>query len=134
MICCQNTETRPIITLDEELKFEIEKNCDIEKQVVIHIQINPSPFINQIRIWPSTFLIDLHSTHRSQLLWVHRISIMPQWTIIPPYTKREFSLFFSALPKSCTRFNLLEEIPEPGGFEVQNIIRNTQDVYYLEMN
>lgn len=130
----QTRETTPTITLDEELKLDIATEIDSEKQVIVHIQINPLPFLNQIRIWPSTFLIDQHSAHKSQLLWAQHISIMPQWTFIPPFKESRFSLYFSALPKSCTRFNLHEDIPEPGGFHIQNIVRNTQDVYFLEMN
>ena len=39
---------------------------------------------------------------------------------------------FSGLPRSCTSFDLIERIPEPGGFEVRNIGRNKTDVYEVE--
>jgi hypothetical protein len=37
------------------------------------------------------------------------------------------------LPKKCTVFDLIEEIPEPGGFYIPNIQRNNSDVYHLEI-
>jgi hypothetical protein len=40
-------------------------------------------------------------------------------------------LIFSALPKDCSHFDLIEEIPEPGEFRVSNISRNKSDVYHL---
>ncbi|MPN29566.1 hypothetical protein SDC9_177019 [bioreactor metagenome] len=40
-----------------------------------------------------------------------------------------FTLVFSGLPDECTTFDLIEEIPEEGGFFVPNIKRNGTDVY-----
>jgi hypothetical protein len=40
-----------------------------------------------------------------------------------------FTLIFSGLSKSCEFFDLLEDIPEAGGFFIQNIKRNKDDIY-----
>lgn len=86
-----------------------------------------------MRIWKTTFLIDQHSSSRAKLIHIENISYAPSWTLIPDQTEYAFLLIFSSLPKSCTHFNLLEEIPQPGGFFVKNIIRNESDVYHIEI-
>jgi hypothetical protein len=44
-----------------------------------------------------------------------------------------FTLVFSALPKSCTSFDLFEDIPEGNGFFTGLISRNKSDVYSVEI-
>jgi len=41
------------------------------------------------------------------------------------------TLLFEALPSSCRVFDLIEDIPQPGGLAVQDIARNGKDVYRL---
>lgn len=87
-----------------------------------------------IRIWKTTYLVDSVSGTRSKLVHAENITFAPVWTRIPdgqPYT---FLLIFSGLPKSCKQFDLVEEIPEPGGFFIQNISRNTTDVYHIDVS
>jgi hypothetical protein len=86
-----------------------------------------------IRIWKSTFLVDKDSMARSQLVHAENISIAPQWTQIPDGVTYNFLLIFSALPKSCRTFDLVEDIPQPGGFHVANIARNDTDVYHIDL-
>lgn len=86
-----------------------------------------------MRIWKTTFLVDQHSSSRSNLIHIENISYAPSWTLIPDGIEYTFLLIFSALPKSCTQFNLLEEIPQPGGFFVSDIVRNESDVYHIEI-
>ena len=88
----------------------------------------PSPDM-LIRIWRTTFLTDCHSIGKSQLIHAENISYAPEWTMIPSKGTYSFLLIFSALPKSCTLFDLVEEIPQPGGFHIRNIRRNKSDVY-----
>lgn len=38
-------------------------------------------------------------------------------------------MIFSQLPKTCEIFDVLEDIPESGGFEIRVIKRNKSDVY-----
>lgn len=86
-----------------------------------------------IRIWKTTFLVDHGSTARSALIHAENISIAPVWTMIPDKRMHTFLLVFEALPKSCTLFDLVEEIPQPGGFHVANIHRNIRDVYHIDV-
>lgn len=86
-----------------------------------------------IRIWQSTFLIDKASGSRSNLVHVENISIAPVWTQIPNGVTYSFLLIFNALPKSCQVFDLLEDIPQAGGFFVEGIQRNQTDVYHINI-
>lgn len=86
-----------------------------------------------IRIWKSTYLVDSSSGVRSKLIHAENISFAPVWTRIPDGQQYSFLLIFSGLPKSCKQFDLVEEISEPGGFFIQNISRNTTDVYHIDV-
>ena len=86
-----------------------------------------------IRIWRSTFLIDKGSGVRSKLIHAENISIAPVWTQIPDKTLYSFLLIFEGLPRACQYFDLLEDIPQPGGFEIRNVSRNDSDVYHLDI-
>lgn len=55
------------------------------------------------------------------------------WTIVPRHFTYTFLLIFNALPKTTRMFDLVEEISQPGGFYVPNIIRNETDVYHLDL-
>lgn len=86
-----------------------------------------------IRVWRSTFLVDKLSGARSELVHVENISFAPQWTMIPGKKVFSFLLIFSALPKDCKVFDLLEDIPQAGGFFVSGIKRNELDVYHVDI-
>jgi len=92
----------------------------------------PSPDM-LIRIWKTTFLRDCHSPGQSQLIHAENISYAPEWTAIPAKGTYSFLLIFSALPKSCLLFDLIEDIAQPGGFLVKNIKRNKTDVYRITL-
>lgn len=81
-----------------------------------------------IRVWQSTFLLDRGSNHRSKLLHVENITLYPVWTFLEG-SGISFTLYFEALPGSCKLFDLHEIIPQQGGFFVQGIARNNEDVY-----
>jgi len=87
-----------------------------------------------IRIWKTTFLVDKFSGIRSNLVHAENISLAPVWTQIPDGREYSFLLIFSGLPKSCKIFDLVEEIPEPGGFFIQDISRNEKDVYHIDVS
>lgn len=100
--------------------------------VYVHCHFdNPSDDM-LIRIWRTTFLIDPQTTTRSQLVHAENISYAPKWTMIP---KGDFTflLIFGGLPKSVQVFDLVEEIPQPGGFVVRSIRRNDTDVYHIDI-
>ena len=86
-----------------------------------------------IRVWKTTFLSDNHSSSRSQLIHAENISYAPEWTMIPDKGVYSFLLIFSALPKSCILFDLIEDIPQPNGFLVKGIKRNKTDVYRITL-
>lgn len=86
-----------------------------------------------IRIWPSTFLVCRLSGHRSKLLHAEGIPHAPQWRTVPPGGVAYFTLIFTALPKECILFDLVEEIPDEGGFYTPAILRNGMDVYRVEV-
>jgi hypothetical protein len=86
-----------------------------------------------IRVWRSTFLIDKVSGAKSGLVHAEKISFAPQWTIIQGKITFSFLLIFSALPKDCNVFDLIEDIPQAGGFFVPNIKRNELDVYHVDI-
>jgi glutathionylspermidine synthase len=99
--------------------------------VYVHCYFNNTVKDMLIRIWKTTFLIDKSSSHRSKLVHAENISFAPQWTIIPENKMFQFLLIFEGLPKGCERFDLLEDIPQPGGFYVADIMRNKKDVYHV---
>jgi hypothetical protein len=84
-----------------------------------------------IRIWKTTFLVDKASGTRVGMIHAENISIAPQWTLIADGSTFHFLLIFSSLPKSCERFDFIEEIAQAGGFLVKDIIRNKEDVYHI---
>lgn len=106
----------------EEVKQEQLALPETEAQVIVHCALNDD--LNAVRIWPTTYLICAHTGAKSKLIDALNISFYPDWCITPSFT-----LLFESLPKDCKLFHLVEEIPEQGGFEVNNISRNNSDVY-----
>jgi len=102
-----------------------------EGHVYVHCHFNNGPQESLIRIWKSTYLIPHGSTERSVLLHAENISIAPVWTRMPGNREFRFLLIFSGLPSDCTTFDLLEDIPEAGGFFAGDIARNSTDVYHV---
>lgn len=86
-----------------------------------------------IRIWKTTYLLDRHSSSKAELIHAENITYAPLWTLIPDKQPFTFLLIFTGLPKSCKVFDLLEQISEPGGFHVGNIVRNQTDVYHVNL-
>lgn len=119
-----NIKSRPTETPDET-SFMPEE----EAQVTVHCSFTSTMSGEQIRIWKTTWLTDRDSTHRSRLLHAENITLYPEWTPVEQGTTLRFTLIFSALPKGCTAFDLIEIIPQPGAFHIRNIKRNKSDVY-----
>jgi hypothetical protein len=119
-------ESPSVETVVEEKTIELEAS-----HVYVHCYFNNTIKDMLIRIWKTTFLVDKASAHRSKLVHVENISFAPQWTVVPENKMFQFLLIFDALPKSCEAFDLLEDIPQPGGFFVANIMRNKKDVYHV---
>ncbi|MBL7917695.1 MAG: hypothetical protein JNM96_04810 [Bacteroidia bacterium] len=96
-----------------------------ERQTIIHCTCGDD---YAYRIWPSTFLIEKETGRRTKLLTAFNISFAPNWTL---NDGKGFTLIFEGLSKACTMFDLIEEIPQAGGFEVRDIPRNKMDVYQV---
>ena len=110
---------------------------DHERQTIVHCQMRlpPNPDLHiwmetLIRIWPTTFLIQDNGI-RKKLLFFDKITAYPVWmTVRLPHT---FTLIFEGLDEECLQFDLVEEIPQQGGFEARDILRNTSDVYRMDI-
>jgi len=55
------------------------------------------------------------------------------WRFLEPGQHITFTLLFAGLPRDCVLFDLVEVIPEDGGFKVPSILRNGMDVYRVEI-
>ena len=124
----ETTTAIPAVKFDDKLKDEILSQIHEEGMVIVHCIYN-AEIDGGIRIWNSTFLIDKASGDRSVMHHAENISIAPVWTYVPEGKTHRFTLIFAPLPKSCESFDLLEDIPQAGGFFIQNIKRNKSDVY-----
>jgi hypothetical protein len=120
--------------VDTEVLTHIEPSTLDDSYVYVHCYFRNKWDNMLIRIWKTTFLIDRLSATRSGLVHAENISIAPVWTQIPNDQEYSFLLIFSGLPKSCKQFDLVEEIPEPGGFFVGSISRNETDVYHITIS
>ena len=104
-----------------------------DAHVYIHCHCRQSTEGLLIRIWKTTFLIDTSSHAKSSLVHAENISMAPQWTVVPHARPYSFLLIFTRLPVDCKSFDFIEEIPQPGGFNVRNIQRNETDVYHIDL-
>jgi hypothetical protein len=132
----RGTQEPPVKTkpdVDQEVLTSIDPLSLEDSFVYVHCYFNNTSDDMLIRIWRSTFLIDRASGSRSQLIHAENISFAPMWTMIPKKGEFSFLLIFSALPKDCTVFDLLEDIPQTGGFFIQGIQRNQLDVYHVDI-
>ena len=122
----------PAVKLDNKQKEKILSQIHEEKALIVHCTYN-TEIDGGIRIWKSTFLINKASGERSTMHHAENISIAPEWTYVPEGKTYRFILIFAPLPKSCEFFDLLEDIPQAGGFFIQNIKRNKSDVYHMKI-
>lgn len=117
--------------ISEIVKTELQNEVG---QVIVHCTYVPDIVGMCIRIWESTFLIPKNAgQYKSQLIYADNITMYPSWTWLHSKTPYVFTLVFSGLPKDCEFFDLIEEIPEDGGFKFYNIKRNETDVYCLQI-
>ena len=122
---------RPKVDIAPELLAELEAQVHEQGQVVVHCLLSTN-YPTYIRIWPTTYLYDHFSEHRSELVHAEKITYFPNWQMTDA-GDTYFSLIFSGLPKSCLVFDLIEHCQSEGGaFKVMNIPRNETDVYYVQ--
>jgi hypothetical protein len=136
----RNRANDPVIPAKAKPKVDVETLTRIDPAtledsfVYVHCYFHNTSKDMLIRIWKTTFLLDKSSGSRSQLVHAENISIAPVWTQIPNQGTYSFLLIFNGLPKSCQLFDLVEDIPQPGGFFFQDIARNETDVYHVNIN
>src|SRR4051812_47107626 len=106
------THTETEVEISSKARENLLYSIEEEGQVTIHCKIRAPLSGTFARIWESTYLVDHHTDHKSRLLHLEGISIHPTWTEITGGTTLYFTLVFSQLPKSCTTFDFLEQIPE----------------------
>lgn len=124
--------TTPIIApsckIDASIIEELLPQTEEQRIVIVHCCYH-NKLGKRMRIWNSTVLIDKDSGYKSKLLHAENIANAPQWKPIELGAMVRFTLIFSALPKTCRVFDLIEEYPEHGCFYRNNIGRNDDDVY-----
>ena len=125
-------EEAPKVTLDPYLKDAIQTLMEEEAQVIIHLHLH-FPYVSKIRIWKSTFLKPHNNRKKIKLVHAINVSFYPIWTRCK-IGETVCTLIFKGLPKDCTVFDMIEEIPELGGFYIPNIQRNNSGVYHLQIN
>ncbi len=119
--------------VDAEALTDLSEKVEEQGQIVIHVIYPPKQYPYRMRIWKSTFLFSKNSDHRTKLNHAENISLYPQWTDISGSQSYAFTLFFEAFPKSVLVFDLVEIIPQPGGFNYPGISRNDTDVYTIRL-
>ena len=122
------------VEIDPSITESLKSETEPESQVIVHFSYTGESYVSPIRIWRSTYLIPAESSHKSRLLHFENISEYPTWTYVMYKKTLHFTLIFEGLPRNCRVFTLHEQIPETGGFLIENIARNTSDVYYIDLN
>lgn len=125
--------TLPDVKIDEEVVTKAKEALQVERQVIVHVTIKSTYTWWQVRIWPSTFLVPHGQGVESKLLHAENIPFFPQWLHVFGNTHR-FTLVFEGLPEDCEVFDLIERIPQEGGFEYFGIRRNRSDVYHIALD
>ncbi len=120
-------------SVDVDTLSKIDPDLLEDSFVYVHCYFNNVWRDMLIRVWRSTYLIDKGSGAKSSLVHAENISIAPVWTPIPDGQVYSFLLIFTALPRSCQFFDLVEEISQPGGFHISDISRNKTDVYHVDI-
>jgi len=134
LIPSDHIRTPTQVNLDPGLLEQAKAYPFIEQQVIVHCEFSPGIFWEpRLRIWPTTYLIPKGGTSKSKLLQAEHISFYPEWTPIKRFIVHRFTLIFEGLPKDCTTFDLVEEIPEPGGFVARDITRLPSDIYSISL-
>jgi hypothetical protein len=119
--------------IDVDVLTAIESEMLEDSFVYVHCYIDNNDKDMLIRVWRTTFLVDQNSGTRARRVHAENVSFAPMWTMIPDGGNYNFLLVFSCLPKSCTQFDLVEEVPTSGGFHITNIHRNLKDVYHVDI-
>lgn len=115
--------------VEHDIKTDHSLEIQEERQTIVHCRINVSEEDLLIRIWRSTYLRDNGTNSIAKIITAYNITFHPIWT--PARPNHKFTLIFEGLNKSCRSFDLVEDIPQSGGFFVPRIPRNGTDVYSI---
>ena len=127
--------TQPKIEIDPDILRKFREQTQEEGQVIVHcVSMDTQGWGMHIRIWPTTYLFDHGSDHRSEMVHTENIVLAPNWQFLEPTQKLNYSLVFTGLPKTCSTFDLIEFGVGQNCFSALNIARNETDVYYIKLN
>ena len=112
--------------VDDPGSDEERQDHEDEGQVTIHMRTR---WGGGVRIWPSIKL--RCRTTGTESKFIHAVGLSPLPDLDAGGTGGAYTLLFEALPSSCRAFDLIEDIPQPGGLIVEDIARNGKDVYRL---
>lgn len=124
-MAASTTEIKP--KFKPEISFEVAVAGQEERTTIVHCILAEDSFI---RIWPTTYLVQDDGV-RKPMIQAFNIVPYPNWKLVP--AGHRFTLVFEGLDKGCSVFELVEDIPEPGGFRSGPLQRNSSDVYSLEV-
>ena len=82
------------------------------------------------RIWPTTRIECTRTGATGRLLGVYNVGIYPNWQHFE--TEGMYGLEFKALPPECTTFDVIEDIPEPGGLHLKDCPRFDDDTLIVK--
>lgn len=130
----EQPNVKPEEKIEKASRYKLLNQVREESQVVIHCSFTATYYSDRIRIWKSTFLYPKDARRKSKMVHHENITLYPTWMQVENGKTVVFTLIFTGLPKHCKSFDMIERIPEPGGFEVRNIPRNNSDVYHIDLN
>ena len=122
----------PDIDQEVDVTTKLASEVETQAQVIVHCHFLATSPGDGYRIWPTTYLTDQHSGQRSKLVHAENVCYYPMWQFAGKAGWHSFTLVFEPLPKTCTIFDLAEEIAESGAFKALGIKRNQSDVYNVE--
>ena len=114
------------IELSPEIQEQV-KNVAKEGQTIVHCSV-VTPC--SLRIWKTTRL-QANNGKNYKLVHAENISIFPKWTKVNKFGLHSFTLYFEPLDKDVVKFDLEENIPQPGGFSLKDIKREKEDIYHV---
>jgi hypothetical protein len=123
----------PEIATQEKITAKMKLEPALEGQVIMHFLHQvcfPFCFRCKIEIYPDIHLISDTGSKKANLIHIANRSSSLKFTSTGEFTR--FTLVFSALPKSCRTFDLIE--PGENGWKLLNIPRNTSDVYHIKLH
>lgn len=121
------TRTETSVTIDPALLAD----CEEKRYIIVHCRNFTGG--GAVRIWKSTYLRDANGA-KAKMLFALGITEYPHWCFIERANGYSyFTLIFESLPAVKAPFQLIEDIPEAGGFYSASTARNNADVYHIEL-